>query len=141
MNNPKSHPVSTRRRRATTAVVTGVAAALAFAPAAQARTVTVTSSGKSITVKKDDRIVVIVAENPSTGFSWKTIKKPSFLKQISSSYKADVVAGEQPLPGSGGKRTYRYRATAKGIGTLKLRYQRGSDPSGARNFSLKVTVK
>jgi inhibitor of cysteine peptidase len=138
-----THTTSSRRRTTGLLAAVGLAASLAIAPAAQAKTVTVTKakSGKSVVLKKGDRLVVRLAENPSTGYSWRTSSKPAFLRMISSKYvapKADPSA--PPVAGADGTRVYAYSAKAKGKGTLRLSYV----PPGtgaSTSFSLKITVK
>jgi inhibitor of cysteine peptidase len=127
-------------RRNAAAAVTAVAAALAIAPAAQAKTVTVKTTGKSVNLKVGDKLVVSVAENPSTGYAWKTTAKPSFLKLLTSKYTANPVASG--VVGGGGRRVLTYKATKKGSGTLKLVYRRSFAPSADdQKFTVKVTVK
>lgn len=113
---------------------------LALAPAAEARTVTVTSAARPVTLKAGDRLVVRVAENPSTGYSWKTVSKPAFLKRVSTAYEPD------PAPdgtaGAGGRRTFTYVALRSGTGTLFLLYRRSFAPKDSpKAFKLKVTVR
>ena len=57
-----------------------VLAVLTFlAPAAPARTVVVTNANneKSVTLAKGDTLVVRLASNPSTGFSWSVVYDPN----------------------------------------------------------------
>lgn len=125
-------------------LITGVlAASLLAVPAAEAKTVTVKTSGRSVALKKGDRLVVKLDENPSTGYAWATLAKPSFLKQLNSVYTAapQPTTGP-PVVGGGGTRVFTYSALRKGSGTLSLVYRRSFDkahPGGS--FKVKVTVK
>jgi inhibitor of cysteine peptidase len=137
--------ITTTPRRRTTGLiaVAGLAATLALAPAAQAKTVTVTKarSGKSIVLEKGDKLVVKLDENPSTGYAWKTLARPAFLKLISSKYVApESDPSAPPIVGAGGTRISTYSAKTKGKGTLRLSYvPPGSGASGS--FLLTITVK
>lgn len=131
---------STLRLPSAALAVTAVAAALVIAPAAEAKTVTVKTTGKAVSLKVGDKLVVNVAENPSTGYAWKTTSRPSFLKQVTTKYTADPVA--DGVVGGGGRRVITLKATKKGKGTLKLVYQRSFAPAADdQKFTVKVTVK
>ncbi|MCW3039693.1 MAG: uncharacterized protein JWM31_1598 [Solirubrobacterales bacterium] len=114
---------------------------LALVPAvADAKTVTVRSSGLTASLKIGDRLVVSVAENPSTGYGWKTTARPSFLRQLSSTYKATPV--DPGVVGGGGRRIITFKATKKGSGSLKLVYRRSFAPdAGDTRFTVRVTVR
>ncbi len=129
--------------RVWTGAVAALAGTLAIASPAQAKTITVTQgkSGKSYTLLKGDTLVVKLAENPSTGYAWKTITRPACLRAISSKYKPNKITSDTPLVGGGGKRTFTYRAKAKGKGTLKLVYKRSTEDGSGSAFSLRITVR
>ncbi len=122
---------------------TSLVSVLALPAAASAKTVTVTASksGKSVTLAKGDKLVVTLAENPSTGYSWKTVTKPAFLRQLSSKYAPNKVDSDVPLVGGGGKRTFTYAVLRKGSGTLKLRYVPPSPDGSGTTFTLRVTAR
>lgn len=127
-------------RAATTALLAVAALALATAPAAGAKTVTVTKTGQAVTLHVDDRLVLKLGENPSTAFEWITVRRPAFLRLVSSTY----VPGEKATMnvGGGGYRYYRMRALRPGTGTVRLVYRRTFDPQPRdRRFTVEVTVK
>lgn len=127
-------------RALTGALAVTAVTALVAVPAAEAKTVTVKTTGKAISLKVGDKLVVNVAENPSTGYAWKTTSRPSFLTQVSTKYTPTPVA--EGVAGSGGRRVITLKAVRKGKGTLKLVYRRSFDPSADdQRFTVKVTVK
>ncbi|WP_354701954.1 hypothetical protein DSM112329_02296 [Paraconexibacter sp. AEG42_29] len=132
-----SHAIA--RRSVALAIFTVVGALAVVPPAAEARTVTVKTSGKSVSLKVGDKLVVNLAENPSTGFTWKSTSRPSFLKLASSKYIADAVP--EGIVGSGGRRVFTYTATKAGSGSLKLRYARSTTSTSDSTFTLRLTVK
>lgn len=130
-------------RAASAALLTAsaVALALAAAPAAAlAKTVTVTKNDQAVTLHVDDRLVLKLGENPSTAFEWITVRRPAFLRLVSSTYEpSDTVTMNV---GGGGYRSYRMRALRPGTGTVRLVYRRTFDPQpGDRRFTVRVTVK
>jgi predicted secreted protein len=117
-----------------------VVALLVAAPAAHARTVTVAKTGQAVTLDVDDRLVLKLGENPSTAFEWITVRRPAFLRLVSSTY----VPGEKATMnvGAGGYRYYRMRALRPGTGTVRLVYRRTFDPQARdRRFTVRVTVR
>jgi inhibitor of cysteine peptidase len=140
------HPQTTtapRRRRATALLTVAAATTLLAVPAAQAKTVTVTKaqSGKQLTLKVNDKLVIRLAENPSTGYHWGTIARPAILRLVSSRYVAPPVGDSgMPVPGAPGTRVYTYVARRTGSGTLRVRYTGPTGADGGR-FTLRLVVK
>ena len=109
---------------------------------AAAGEVTVTASGPAA-VKVGQTLVITLASNPSTGFSWTISGAPdsAVLTQDGDiSYTAtnpDVV-----MPGSGGSETVRFTATAAGTTTIVLDYRRPweTDVPPVETVTIDVTV-
>jgi predicted secreted protein len=119
-----------------------VAVGLMAAPAAQAKTVTVTKarSGGTVTLKAGDKLVVRLAENPSTGYTWGTVTKPTALKQLSSRYVAPAHdPSGPPIVGAPGTRVFTYLVRHQKAGTLVLSETGPSGAAGGR-FTLKVRL-
>lgn len=106
---------------------------------AQAINLTETDSGKAIEMKFGDRITIILAGNPTTGYIWETASNISpVLKQS----KRPEFKPQSRLIGAGGEYTFCYQAAARGTRELKLVYHRSWEKKApARTFRLKVTVK
>ena len=104
--------------------------------------VTVTASGPAA-VKVGQTLVITLASNPSTGFSWTISGAPdsAVLTQDGDiTYAAtnpDVV-----MPGSGGSETVRFTATAAGATTIVLDYRRPweTDVPPVETVTIDVTV-
>jgi inhibitor of cysteine peptidase len=109
---------------------------------AAAGEVTVTASGPAA-VKVGQTLVITLASNPSTGYSWTVSGVPdsAVLSQDGDiTYAAtnpDVV-----MPGSGGSETVRFTATAAGTTTIVLDYRRPweTDVPPVETVTIDVTV-
>lgn len=121
-------------------VAAAMCASLALVPVADAKTVTVRSSGKSVTLKKGDALAIRLSENLSTGYAWKVRSTPSALRLIRSQFTPPKQDPDDPqLTGVPGVRTFTFTALRRGSGTLKLRYVSGSARSG-KTFTVRVRV-
>ncbi len=142
-SHPQPRPAARRPRRTTALAGAVVITTLLTASAAEAKTVTVTGSknGGAVTLRKNDRLVVRLSENPSTGYSWRTLSKPSILKAAGSRYVAPPSSGDgPPVVGAPGVRVFTYVARGKGAGLLKLGSKGPTGADGGR-FTLRVKVR
>jgi inhibitor of cysteine peptidase len=104
--------------------------------------VTVTASGPA-SLKVGQTLVVTLASNPSTGYSWAISTAPdsALLAQEGEITYApsnpDVV-----MPGSGGTESARFTATAAGTTTIVLDYRRPweTDVPPVETVTIEVTV-
>ena len=104
--------------------------------------VTVTASG-SAALKVGQTLVITLASNPSTGYSWTVSGAPDsgvLTQDGDITYTAtnpDVV-----MPGSGGSETVRFTATAAGTTTVVLDYRRPweTDVPPVETVTIDVTV-
>jgi inhibitor of cysteine peptidase len=93
-----------------------------------------------VQVFRGGELVVSLPGNPTTGYDW-VITSPasSQLTTVSDSYESSASAG---VVGAGGTRTFVFKATGSGVGTLGLSYMRpwevGSEP--AKNFWVTVSI-
>ncbi len=108
------------------------------ASSSPAMTVTDQENGKTINLSKAATLVVELASNPSTGYSWALDGDPSPLKLVNSEYKQD----QSGKIGATGTLRFRFEATAAGASTLKLVYHRPWEKhvAPAKKFTLKVNV-
>jgi predicted secreted protein len=116
-----------------------VALAAVIAPAAFAKTRTLTASnnGDTVKLKKGDRLVIRLAScTGSCGYSWRATKKPdSAILRLSGASLSD---------GTGSAQTQTYRYTARGAGrtTLQLRYfPPGTGRKAEKTFAITVVVR
>ena len=101
-------------------------------------TVTDQENGKTISLSKGATLIVQLASNPSTGYSWAVKGDSAPLKLVSSDHKQDQ-SGKIGAPGT---QQFRFEATASGASTLKLTYHRPWEKgvAPARTFTLHVNV-
>ncbi len=96
---------------------------------------------KSVILHPSDRLVVTLAGNATTGYSWSVMHvDPKVVKFVSRTY---VSRSKPPTVGAGGKFILRFRAVAIGTTTLKLGYlQEGnSNAVPAKTYTLHLTVR
>jgi inhibitor of cysteine peptidase len=74
-------------------------------------------AGKSIEVGEGEEIVVVLEENPTTGYRWQVDRTNGILELEGDSYTPDP----EMRFGSGGKRELRFRRTGPGTGRLELK--------------------
>lgn len=100
-----------------------------------------TWNGKSVLLHPSDRLVVTLAGNATTGYSWSVLHvDPKVVKYLGRTYVAHPTP---PAVGGGGKYILRFRAVAIGTTTLKLGYlQEGnSNAVPTKTYTLHLTVK
>jgi inhibitor of cysteine peptidase len=86
--------------------------------------VSAADKGKQIILAKGQTLVLTLASNPTTGYSWAVLELPAGLEQVGQvEYKASATGGT-PVVGSGGMETFRFTAKNAGKGTLRLGYLR-----------------
>jgi predicted secreted protein len=95
-----------------------------------------TSSRETVEVAPNTEILVTLPESPSSGCQWAlTAVDTAVLSSEGSEY---VAAGG--LVGSGGVRTFMFRARHSGTTTLQLVYRRAPDDESAAD-EFRVTIK
>jgi inhibitor of cysteine peptidase len=101
---------------------------------------TQTDKGKSITVHPGDEIVITLPENPSTGYSWATDKiDESMLTSQTSTTSSTPGAAI----GTGGARTFSFRARQSGTVHLQLKLFRAwqGDSSIIDRFDATIQIQ
>lgn len=76
-----------------------------------------------IEVALDSNFVIEFDENPSTGYSWFWEKAQSN-HLVDTIYK-EYIANQPVLPGSSGKRIWKFNAKSKGLDTIHFIFKRG----------------
>jgi inhibitor of cysteine peptidase len=126
-------------RRAAALLVALLGAGLLASAAGAGTIVTVgaAANGKTVRLEVGATLVVRLAGNPTTGYTWstKTVDR-RVLRPLPIGYTAS-----RNLPGSGGVFRIRFRAIARGTTTLRLVYARPFEHTAPpRRFSLRVVV-
>ena len=132
------------QRISTVAAAVAAAALLVTGSALASRVVKVgsASNGKSIVLFKDDRLVVSLPGNATTGYAWRVrALKSSVVRFVSRSY-----VPKQALPGkvgAGGTYILRFRSVTPGTTTLVLVYTQAGNTKAkaASKYTLHLAVK
>ena len=106
-------------------------------------TLDASDSGSQIELAVGDMLKVELDSNPSTGFQWMLAENSddTVLQVQEQEYFMDN-AGDPPLPGTGGKEVWTFKAQAQGQTTISLEYSRPWEggEKAVRVFELVVTV-
>jgi inhibitor of cysteine peptidase len=97
------------------------------------------SDGRTLELRVGDGVKLSLAENPTTGYRWELVAKPEpNCVVVNDSYAANTDA-----IGSGGTRTWEFRAVSQGTGTVSLAYRRPweKDAAPAQTFKMTLVVK
>jgi inhibitor of cysteine peptidase len=100
------------------------------------------NSGSSIRLSLNKNLVISLASNPSSGFSWRLLAiNTTILKKIGAN-KYVPSKGDEMTPGSGGREQLTFRAIMKGTTLLKLGYSQPWDHQAEPEeiFTLEVEV-
>jgi inhibitor of cysteine peptidase len=98
-------------------------------------------SGKQVELAVGQSLVVTLASNITTGYSWSLTENSdgSVLSETGNEY----VAPQTTLMGAGGKEEWTFKALKKGTSTISMEYSRPweTDTPPAETFDLTVVVK
>ena len=113
-----------------------VALALLAVPASA--DVTVTKTGRTVSLAPYEKVTVRLTECAPCGYRWEIARAPSKarVKKLSNRYVAPAPDG---TVGGPGKRVVVYRAVTPGATTLRMRYV-GPDGSIAKRFRLRIEI-
>ncbi|WP_280358303.1 protease inhibitor I42 family protein [Nocardia otitidiscaviarum] len=110
-------------------------------PAPSPVTVDRSANGTELDVRPGQRLLIRLPSNPSTGYSWGTVRfdQGILIQDGDPDYQADP---GPDMPGKGGTETWAFRAERPGTTTLELVYARPwEEPSDAdERFTLTVRV-
>ncbi len=96
------------------------------------------SDGKTVKMNLNDKIIVILKNNPTTGYSWTITRRDSrMLKFIRKVYDPT----KPIVPGSGGKDYFEFYCVKEGINRLKLVYSRQWKKDIQRSDSFTVLLQ
>ncbi len=104
------------------------------------QTLTEEDNGKTIQLRNGEKLLVTLAANPTTGYSWDTVlPADSIVTQIGQA----VFTPQSNQIGVGGKVTTTFQAVAPGTQPLRLIYHRPfeSDVAPLQSFTVTVVVK
>jgi inhibitor of cysteine peptidase len=93
-------------------------------------------SGQAVQAARGDRIVVLLPENPTTGYGWVLRDVPEQLELASNEY----VPPQSTAPGAGGERRVELVASRPGQARIELALERPWEDEAAERFELLVKV-
>jgi predicted secreted protein len=94
-------------------------------------------SGQTVAATRSDRVVIRLAENPTTEYRWTFVILEDPLRLDSVEYVPDDVA----RPGAGGERLITLRATAAGRARVSLALKRAWEPEPTTRFDCDVVIE
>jgi predicted secreted protein/putative hemolysin len=100
-------------------------------------TFTEADNGKTGNVTQNTQFAVVLAENPSTGFSWNATLSPG-LELLSDTYKNDASTDR---PGAGGTHTWVMVAKVTGDQKFSAIYKRSWEPVTGNETAYNVNVR
>jgi predicted secreted protein/putative hemolysin len=109
-------------------------------PTAEAKTMvtfTEADNGKTENVTQNSQFAVVLAENPSTGFTWNATLTPG-LELQSDYHKDDASAGR---PGAGGNHTWIMVAKVTGDQKFSAIYKRSWEPVTGNETAYSVNIR
>jgi len=95
------------------------------------------NAGERIDAGVDDRIELVLTENPTTGFRWE-IERPNDVVAVESD---EFVPPSEVRPGAAGERHVTFRAAAPGTARVTLRLRRAWEPPEKAEQSYDVDVR
>lgn len=102
-------------------------------------------SGKTVKAGVGDLVLIQLAANPSTGYSWSAADQAAgsavALKSKKFLTAAQINAEIQPMPGQGGQTTFTYRVVKVGKATISLSYRRPWEKKAKPAKAFSVTIE
>ena len=100
-------------------------------------------NGSSVDLPFDNNLVISLAANPSTGYSWQVLEVDADILEQVGENEYTPSEGVAISPGSGGSERLTFQAISRGTTTLKLGYKRPWEDQAQPEqvFSVEVTVK
>jgi len=88
----------------------------------------------------NDSFKLVLASNPSTGYSWKWVNKQSVSIVDTFDYRFISNAHDKNIVGAGGKEIWKFKGLKAGLDTIKLAYNRSWEQNSTVD-SVKVIVR
>lgn len=101
------------------------------------------NSGGSVTLARDQRLIVRLPSNPSTGYRWSLAQQAAGVLEPDGAPTYEQGSTGSGTASAGGTETWKFVPTRAGEETLRLEYRRlwETDAAPARVVSYKVTVR
>jgi inhibitor of cysteine peptidase len=106
--------------------------------------VTAVDDGKTVAARPGDEIVVVLAENATTGYRWHLDQAGGVVRLLSDGYRETAPADdEEPVFGRGGLREFRFAVDGPGTETVSLKHWQEweGDSSVTRRVSFTIDAQ
>ena len=97
-------------------------------------------AGRTVTVAKNDVVVVALTSNPSTGFRWAVRDPAPAQVRIEGASVFVAPTATSPVAGAPGTEVFTFRAVEQGTANLTLDYARSFETGVAPDKSWSVTI-
>jgi inhibitor of cysteine peptidase len=139
-NKENATPTTAATTQPTQAAPTATAAATQAALPDEVQ-LTDADDGKTVQLADGGQLIVALASNPTTGYSW-SVSEQSDRQLVLQGEPAYVPAGSTtPVVGAGGTQVFTFKATGTGTASLSLEYKRPFEPTAAPAKTFSVTVE
>lgn len=97
------------------------------------------TSCQTITLKFEQRLIINLASNPTTGYQWVLKRQPSGLRLVSTVYQQEP--SKKGMMGAGGKSIWTFQAREKSSDSLVLVYEHSwEEKLPAKTFMCAITI-
>lgn len=97
--------------------------------------------GKTVTVAMDGTVIVALAANPSTGYSWAVVATEPANLELEGEPTYVPPGSTTPVVGAAGTEVFTFKATKTGSSKLSMAYTRSFETGVAPVETFEVTVK
>lgn len=98
-------------------------------------------NGKTVTVALDGTVIVALASNPSTGYSWAVVATEPANLELDGESTYVPPGSTTPVVGAAGTEVFTFKAIETGTSKLSMAYARSFETGVAPEETFEVTVK
>ncbi len=98
-------------------------------------------NGKTVTVALDGTVIVALASNPSTGYSWAVVATEPANLELDGEPTYVPPGSTTPVVGAAGTEVFTFKAIETGTSKLSMAYARSFETGVAPEETFEVTVK
>jgi inhibitor of cysteine peptidase len=102
---------------------------------------TETDADSTVRLAQGGQLIVALASNPTTGFSWSVGEASDATLVLQGEPQYAPAGSTTPVVGAGGTEIFTFRAEGSGSAKLVLVYRRPFEPSAAPERTFSVTVE
>ncbi len=121
-------------------LVTVVVLTISLVTACVGEAETYSDSGQTINIGVNQKFVIALGSNPTTGYQWHESHTENMLKLVEKTYKLGEEA-EQGLVGAGGIELFRFKTVKVGEAEIIMVYKRPWEEEGLDQKVFTVNIK